>query len=819
MHPPDPVTQAQAQGQTQAQTQALAANTVERNFNGPFKFTRLAVSLQAISNTRGSQANNKNVLFIAASLKSAATLLPMACQMGAGLNNYVHFALLGRSSISMEQLWEINGIDKSCVVIFHDARPDYADISTDERLEKATFRGLHHIHTYMHPQAIILDGSNDQEVFFTRGLKQHVKVSKTTVVELPRLASKSLNWITKLDSGALRMWNKVKIDIMIQATPKSSGSLIRLLRSLSAADYTSSSVPHITIELPHHIDPSIKTFLDSFSWPPSHVPNPTNNRYLSLKHRISRQKVTEEESTTRFFESFWPTQPQQSHVLILSPYAEVAPQFFNYLKYLLLEYRYSTNAQFHNWGLNLFGISLEQPLVTLDGKKPFSPPLFRPPEDVDGQNRRSPNPFLWQAPTSHAIVILGEKWMELHDFVSRTIQAKDNFEVIPTVISEKVISKQHPSWLEHALRLARVRGYWFLYPGEEVGEHLATVHGELYHVPEEYADSKVSDTGDKEGESIRQIVRSRPETQLSSLSLLDTLPNNGILWPLTALPIAAWEGAEVEARDIRDRATEFEIAFKGSIGGCDLESNKGRKSYEAASAQDLFCNVPPTTRQPHGEQPEDEAERLRHALLERGRARVGGGGYARCAIVCQGLGKGDTRTEQIQDTCLHVRYAPVEAVIFPEIESAQVPKRAEIAASERIASLRGTRSTTGASPIIGGKGTASLDVHFLAAGVLDVLASRPRQRAGNQGSISIVGPKFARYAGERAVLNLIRLSLYGLSFAATRLIRREYALIPATRTPRLIITATNADPVEASLGRSIYITKSQIHCPISDYLL
>ncbi|KAI0406186.1 hypothetical protein F4802DRAFT_119817 [Xylaria palmicola] len=598
MHPPDPAAQAQAQAQTQTQTQvltqALAASTAEKGFNGPIKYTKLAVSLQAISSTRGSQMKNKNVLFAAASLKSAANLLPMACQMGAGLKNYVHFALLGRSSIDMEQLSEINGIDESCVIIFHDARPDYAEISTDDRLERAVFRGFYHINTYMHPQAIIVDGSNDEESFLTRGINQHVRIYKTTLIELPRLALKSLGWITKLDSAALRMWNKIRIDISIQAGPKSSGGLIRLLRSLSAADYTSSAVPHITIELPHHIDTSTKNFLDSFAWPPPHIPNPTRKQYLSLRHRIARRKVTEEESSTRFLESFWPAQPQQSHVLVLSPHVEVAPQFFNYVKYLLLEYRYSATAEFHNWGQYLFGISLEQPKMTLDGKQPFSPPLFQPLEEVGGQNGKTSNPFLWQAPTSNAILILGDKWMQLHDFVSRTMQATENFDVIPTVISEKVISKQHPSWLEHALRLARVRGYWFLYPGQDVGEHIATVHGELYNLPEEYADvhSGSDDSTDKELEKLRSKLRTAPENQLSPLPLLDTLPNNGVLWPLTALPIAGWDGAEMDSQKFRVGATEFELAFKKTIGGCDLETGKGQKSYEATSAQDLFCNVP-----------------------------------------------------------------------------------------------------------------------------------------------------------------------------------------------------------------------------------
>ncbi|KAJ3552848.1 hypothetical protein NPX13_g11020 [Xylaria arbuscula] len=563
MHPPDP--------DAQAQLQMLAPRTTERNFNGPFKFLNLAISLQAIANTRGSQPENKNVLFAAASLKSVATLLPMACQMGLGMKSYVHFALLGGSSIN--------------------ARPNYAQISSDGRLEKAVFRGFHHINNYMHPQAIIVDGTNNEEAYFTRGLKQHIKVSKTSLVELPRFAPKSLNWITKLDSAALRMWNKVKLDILIQVTPKSTGSLIRLLRSLSAADYTSSAIPHITIDLPYQIDISTKRFLNSFEWPPSYIPNPTNERHISLRHRISPRKLTEEETAGRFLESFWPAQPQNSHVLVLSPHTEVAPQFFNYLKYMLLEYRYSETSRFHNWGQHLFGISLEQPSTTLDGETPFDAPLFHHPEEISGKGTL--NPYLWQTPASNAVLFLGEKWMELHDFTSRTLQVKEKSEIVPNLVEEKLVSKQHSSWLEHSLRLARVRGYWFLYPGGEVVQHLATIHGELYNVPEEYANLKPSKDRTPEAiEAMRQKVRWAPETQLSPISLLDALPNDGNLWPLTALAIADWQGTELSLEEFRNRANEFELLFKGSVGGCDAETSEGQKSHEAASTQDLFCNLP-----------------------------------------------------------------------------------------------------------------------------------------------------------------------------------------------------------------------------------
>ena len=88
-------------------------------YNGPITFPNLAASLQSIYETQGTSPTNKNILFAACSLKSAAKLLPMACQMGTELRSYVHFALMSRSDIDMEELQAINGIDKSCQIIFH----------------------------------------------------------------------------------------------------------------------------------------------------------------------------------------------------------------------------------------------------------------------------------------------------------------------------------------------------------------------------------------------------------------------------------------------------------------------------------------------------------------------------------------------------------------------------------------------------------------------------------------------------------------------------------------------------------------------------
>jgi hypothetical protein len=124
-------------------------------------------------------------------------------------------------------------------------------------------------------------------------------------------------------------WDKIGIDILIHAPPASSGSLVNLLKSLSAADFSAGSTPHLTIELPHDVDRATAEYLKTFQWPPGRSQMPSHPRQLTLRHRIPRSRLTEEESSVRLLESFWPSNPKYSHVLVLSPQAQLSPQFFH----------------------------------------------------------------------------------------------------------------------------------------------------------------------------------------------------------------------------------------------------------------------------------------------------------------------------------------------------------------------------------------------------------------------------------------------------------------------------------------------------------
>ncbi|SPQ19945.1 fe446de8-c8b1-46b6-acf4-6c25e5705497 [Thermothielavioides terrestris] len=535
--------------------------------NGPLIFPKLLASLEAIYSTGGSQRSNKNVLFAAASLKSAAVLLPLACQMGEELRNYVHFALVGGSDVDLDELRAVNGVDESCQVIFHDARPDFATTSTVERLRLSSSRALHHINNYMHPQAVIIDASGNEEDYFLAGIRKQAPVSEVPLIELPEDAHSRLGWMTKLDSSSLAAWDKISIDILIHASPGTSGSIIHLLRSLSAADFSAGPTPHLTIELPPDVDGATTEFLKDFQWPPHRSRLPSQPSQLTIRRRIPRARLTEEESSVRFLESFWPTSPKYSHVMVLSPQAQLSPQFFLYTKYAVLHFLYSGPARVQDWESRLLGISLDLPSTHLDDSKPFTPP----------SRKGASTPFLWQAPNSNAALFTGQKWIELHALVSNWLDYQHRRTgTPPALFANKLVSKRYPSWLEHALRLARARGYWMLYPSEPTARNLAAVHRELYRAPEEY-----------EGELPKRVA---PDTELPlsrGSTPFESLPDRGRLPGFDEMPLLLWDGAITGLRDLDDAAADYAKDFRRAVGGCDALTPE--ELVPRPSMKDLFC--------------------------------------------------------------------------------------------------------------------------------------------------------------------------------------------------------------------------------------
>lgn len=56
---------------------------------------------------------------------------------------------------------------------------------------------------YMHPQAVIIDGSNTEETFLHLAMRTKTHSLNIPLIELPKSAPNHLAWMTKLDSASL----------------------------------------------------------------------------------------------------------------------------------------------------------------------------------------------------------------------------------------------------------------------------------------------------------------------------------------------------------------------------------------------------------------------------------------------------------------------------------------------------------------------------------------------------------------------------------------------------------------------------------------
>ncbi|KAL1303553.1 hypothetical protein AAFC00_006923 [Neodothiora populina] len=592
----------------------------EHYYWGPVKFYNLASTLHAIPRARGRGASTRNVLFAASSLKSFGSLLPMACEMQAHKVNLVHIVLLGRDSISMDELLTVNGVDKeSCNIGVHDGRPDYSDYSSDVRAEVAVAGALSHINTFMSPRVIITDDSAIEDAFFTRAIRGKAKELDKPIIEIPDGMYEDFLWMTRLDCDSLQAWHKPNINIVIHAPPHSSGSLLRLLESLKGAEYTGLPPPHLTIDLPTDIEPFARDRIRDMTWPPDpdHQSMSPRHTGITLHHRISSMKLTTESNAVRLLEAFYPADPAHSHVLLLSPQTDLSPLYYHYLFAHLLEYRYSSSAPYNDE--RLMGIALGAPQYYLNGSSPFVAPSIL---NMNGKKYRDRAkianedeinvPYIWQAPNAEAALIFGDKWAEFHDYLKNRLRAMHEPKAVyrEPVKPAKVISETQPGWLEYMLELMRARGWGMLYPpAPSSGGGWATVHQELYQLPEEFAEGSTNKKNDGEEQeedhplpdpeepflsSDFKIPSSSPRKEQRDMArrqqpLHAILPLDGDLPEIIHLPYLSTDGNLQELHTASTEADRYKQSLRQRVGGCDTALAALDRPVAAGKADDLFC--------------------------------------------------------------------------------------------------------------------------------------------------------------------------------------------------------------------------------------
>lgn len=395
------------------------------------------------------------------------------------------------------------------------------------------------------------------------------------------------------DSDTKLAWQTTYVDLVIRAPPKSSGSLIRLLKSIEGADYFGYRRPHITVELPADIDAPTFRYLENLVWPPLDWSGSSHASQITLRHRIPKRSFTEEEASSYLLESFYPARPLDSHVLVISPQAELSPLYYHYLIYNLLELRYSRSSDIDY----LMGISLELPAKHLDGSTPLDTPSSK-------TKNNDPVPFLWEAPNCNAALYFGERWMEFHSFLSNRIYTMRSATPKP----KKQITQDYPAWMEYLLELMRARGYVMFYPHYEstISNAFATTHSELYQTPEEYAEKPTKneygespppidpqDALEADSATHAKIKAHPPEAPLLESSLLSLIPSFEDSPLLSSLPHMSYDGTIFSPQSRPALAEDYARTFRHEIGGCALENGKVTKTptFVERSADDLFCNL------------------------------------------------------------------------------------------------------------------------------------------------------------------------------------------------------------------------------------
>jgi hypothetical protein len=358
---------------------------------------------------------------------------------------------------------------------------------------------------------------------------------------------------------------------MVVHASESSSSLIRLIRSLDAADYLGTK-PSLTIELPPWVDAELLGSLQNLNGL-----SQLNGR-ITLRRRIQPHSMDPVESSLRTVESFYPLNPKVSHLLILSPQTELAPSFYHYLKYSILFYKQSAHAR--QEGSKLLGISLDLPSVKPTSEsEAFTPPIPQSPGQTQDTKQESIPSFLWQAPNSNAALYFGDKWAEFHAFVSSRLAISEAVINIPS--QDKLISTKYPAFMEYLLEMMRAKGYYMIYPSfpGRTAAPLATVHTDLYRPPEEFAHEPAL----KQSDRIEELLAEKPVDRAHTIMpLLDTF-ELGHSFP-ERVPSLSYDAERSTGGLLQERTTEYAKNFRVRYGGCSQDSDL----VEDPSAH-LFC--------------------------------------------------------------------------------------------------------------------------------------------------------------------------------------------------------------------------------------
>lgn len=227
----------------------------------------------------------------------------------------------------------------------------------------------------------------------------------------------------------------------------------------------------------------------------------------------------------------------------------------------------------------MFGMSFTVPEKNIQDSQSFSVPA--PPAQTETPSKEGTS-FVWQAPSSDAMLIFGEKWVELHGFVSQSLQLQNSGATVPAITQSKEVGQNRPAWLEHMLQLCRLRSYFTMYPSKETADAIIGVYADLPDVPD----------GREKSEAEARLETHAGSTfdAGSQIDMLNTLPDDGVLPSLHKVPVLSWEGTASTIDEIVQAAHKQAATFRREIGKC---ADPDKIVPRDPLAKDLFCAAKP----------------------------------------------------------------------------------------------------------------------------------------------------------------------------------------------------------------------------------
>ncbi|KAI8451036.1 hypothetical protein BY996DRAFT_7333978 [Phakopsora pachyrhizi] len=281
-------------------------------------------------------------------------------------------------------------------------------------------------------------------------VKQNLLGRKTLVlIELPLEEVEEVDWILGLNLEGLRNWHKPKIEISVITNDRPK-SLNRLLRSLKRSNYFGDRV-NLVINMEQTSDPRTRAMVSRFDW--------------DKGTKTVRQRIILGGLLPAVIESWYPSSPHDSYGVLLEDDTEVSVQFYGWLKFAVLSYRYSGNGD-----NSIYGVSLYQPQfneLNPEGRRPFNASALiysigREPVTLA---------YASQVPCSWGALFFPEFWTSFQRFLTfRLADRLGSLRLEDPIVAAPIRSNRWPkSWKKYMIEWVYLRGSRMIYPNYRDG--------------------------------------------------------------------------------------------------------------------------------------------------------------------------------------------------------------------------------------------------------------------------------------------------------------------------------------------------------------